>query len=143
MADPGETLEQADFEDLARHGGFAHAVALEIADGAAEAGQAQPAEMVAGLGQGRIGVADHSQAISFASLAAERFGDHQRIASPAGHDSHATRSCYQGKSGMVRDWGLGFGNTVEMCRTASRFQSMQLHRFSIVYNRCAFAVYHS
>ena len=71
MANPGETLKQSHLENLAGHRGFGHAVPLEIADGTAELGHAQPAKMIAHLGQGRIGVSDGAQAIDFASLASQ------------------------------------------------------------------------
>ena len=61
-------LEQPHLEDLAGHHHFGHPVPLKIADGGAELGQAEPAEIVADPGQARIGVADHAQAIDLAAL---------------------------------------------------------------------------
>ena len=45
---------------------------------AAELGQPEPAEIVADLGQRRIGVADRAQAVDLAALAPQGLGDHQR-----------------------------------------------------------------
>ena len=53
MSQPPPALEQPHLVDLADHRGFGHAVPAEVADGAAELGQPDPAEIVADLGQRR------------------------------------------------------------------------------------------
>ena len=58
---------------------------------AAELGQPEPAEIVADLGQRRVGVADRAQAVDFAPLPAQGLGDHHRIAAPAGQDADAAK----------------------------------------------------
>ena len=87
--EPSPRLEEHDLVDLARHHRVAHAVPLEVAEGGAEAGQAAPLEVVAQIGQLRVGHAADAETVDAAALAFQGLGDQQRIASPAGHHAHA------------------------------------------------------
>ena len=64
------------------------AVSAEIPDGLSKLRHSDPTEVVAKLGEHRIGVVFGSQTIGPVTLTPQRLGDQQRIAAPAGDQAH-------------------------------------------------------
>ena len=122
MSQPTPRLKQQNLVDLAGHRRVAHVVPVKIADGATEAGQAAPAEMVAHFGQLRIGVAAYAQAIGFVAGAAEGRGHDQRIASPSRPEyprgGAAAASCEHLHYASA-DWELEIGDGERKTRRGS------------------------
>ena len=91
VLEPGPALKEQDLVDLAGHRDVAHAVAAKVADRPSEPRQPDPVEVVADLGQRRIGMVLDAQAIDPQALAAQALGDDDRIAAPAGDQADASR----------------------------------------------------
>ena len=100
-AAPG--LEDEHLVDLAGHDDVRHAVPPEVADRGAESGDPAPLEVVAKLGQLRVGVSYDAQAIDLMPLSPQSLDDQHGIAAPTGHEPDAAG---RERGRGIGDWGL-------------------------------------